>query len=184
MARGLFITTCLFYIYTFPIFSGQFLTKMTKTYKLGNWVTADFKTISKYVRRMHSPVKITRPSLLALQDLIETNPEVYMLFTTMFTQKVVIDPGEEYPVNPISDYRDMLKKMEIIITAAPEYNSTLGVLPLKHLLEYVMATPSGTMAFINDKVNKCFKDILNDWAQFLGNPDSRTVLNQQVNDKG
>jgi hypothetical protein len=51
-----------------------------------------------------------------------------------------------------------------------------------HLLKYVMATPSGTMAFINDKLNQWFKDILNDWAQFVNNPDSRTVLNQQVND--
>ena len=55
-------------------------------------------------------------------------------------------------------------------------------IPFNHLLKYVMATPSGTMAFINDKLNKWFKDILNDWAQFVNNPDSRTVLNQQVND--
>ncbi|CAB4008008.1 Hypothetical predicted protein, partial [Paramuricea clavata] len=133
---------------------------------------------------MHNAVEITHPSLLALQDLIETDPEVYMLFTTMFTQKVAVHPGEEYPGNPISDYTDMLQKMQIIITRAPEYisnifNSTLVGLPINHLLKYVMRTPSGTMAFINDKVNKCFKDILNDWAQFLNNADSRTVLNQQ-----
>ena len=157
---------------------------MSKTYRLGNWVTADFEKINNYVRRMHSAVEITHPSLLALQNLIETDPEIYMLFTTMFTQKVAVDPGEEYPGNPISNYTDMLKKMQGIITSAPEYNSTLGDLPLSHILKYVMATPSGTMAFINDKVNKCFKDILNDWTQFLNNPDSRTVLNQQVNDTG
>ena len=29
---------------------------------------------------------ITHPSMLALQDMIETDPEVNMLFTTMFTQ--------------------------------------------------------------------------------------------------
>jgi phosphatidylserine decarboxylase len=157
---------------------------MSKTYRLGHWVTADFETISNYVRRMHSAVEITHPSLLALQDLIETDPEVYMLFTTMFTQKVAVHPGEKYPGNPISNYTDMLRKMQIIITRAPEYNSTLGIVPLDRILKYATATPSGTMAFINDKVNKCFKDILNDWAQFLDNPDSRTVLNQQVNDTG
>ncbi|CAB4020674.1 Hypothetical predicted protein [Paramuricea clavata] len=157
---------------------------MSKTYRLGHWVTADFEIISKYVRRMHSAVEITHPSLLALQDLIETDPKLYMLFKTMFTQKVAVGPGEKYPANPISGYTDMLKKMQIIITRAPVYNSTLGGLPLNHILKYITATPSGTMAFINDKVNKCFKDILNDWAQFLDNPDSRTVLNQQVNDTG
>ena len=157
---------------------------MSKTYRLGRWVTADFKTICKHVRRMRSAPEITHPSLLALQDLIESDPEVNMLFTTMFTQEVAVDPGEEYPLNPISDYTDMLRKMQGIITSAPEYGSALGSAPLNHILIYVMATPSGTMAFINDKVNKCFKDILNDWAQFLNNPDSRTVLNQQVNDTG
>jgi hypothetical protein len=88
---------------------------MSKTYRLGHWVTADFETISNYVRRMHSAVEITHPSLLALQDLIETDPEVYMLFTTMFTQKVAVHPGEKYPGNPISNYMDMLRKMQIII---------------------------------------------------------------------
>jgi hypothetical protein len=119
---------------------------------------------------------ITHPSLLALQDLIETDAEVNMLFTTMFTQE--FDPPQE---NPILDYMDMLQKMQTIITSAPVYGSTLGSAPLNHILIYVMATPSGTMAFIKDKVNKCFRDILNSWAQLLNSPDSREVLYREVN---
>ncbi|CAB4032040.1 phosphatidylserine decarboxylase family, partial [Paramuricea clavata] len=147
---------------------------MSKTYTLGRWVTADLKTISKYVKGMRRARDVTHPSLLALQDLIETDPEVNMLFTTTFTQE--FDPPQE---NPISDYMDMLKKMQTIITSAPEYGSTLGSALLNHILIYVMATPSGTMAFINDKVNKCFRDILNSRAQLLNSPDSREVLNKQ-----
>ncbi|CAB4033257.1 Hypothetical predicted protein [Paramuricea clavata] len=152
---------------------------MSKTYTLGRWVTADLKTISKYVKGMRIAREVTHPSLLALQDLIETDPEVNMLFATMFTQE--FDPPQE---NPISDYMDMLQKMQTIITSAPKYGSTLGSAPLNHILIYVMATPSGTMAFINDKVNKCFRNILNDWAQLLNSPDSREVLNKQVNETG
>ena len=139
-------------------------------------MTADLNAIFKAVKQISVSRKITHPSLLALQDLIETDPEVNMLFTTMFTQQ--FDPPQ---VNPISDYMDMLRKMETIITRAPEFNSKLGIAPLNHLLIYVMATPSGTMAFINDKVTKCFRDILNSWKQFLDNPDSKYCLNRKVN---
>ena len=145
------------------------------TTRLGRWVTADLKSISKYVKAMRTASEVTHPSLLALKDLIETDPEANMLFTTMFTQE--FDPPQE---NPITDYMDMLLKMQTVITTAPVYKSELGSAPINHLLIYVMATPSGTQAFINDKVNKCFKDILNSWAQLLNSPDSREVLNKNV----
>ena len=128
---------------------------------------------------MRTAKEITHPSLLALKNLIESDPEVYMLFITMFTQK--IEPPQK---NPISDYMDMLRKMQAIIIRAPVYKSELGNAPINHLLIYVLATPSGTMAFINDKVNKCFKNILNSWAQLLNSPDSQEVLNKKVNRTG
>ena len=148
---------------------------MSMTSKLGRWVTADLETISNCVKKMETAQNLTHPALLALKDLIETDPEVNMLFTTMFTEN--FDPPI---INPISDYMDMLLKMQTVITSAPVYGSALGSAPINHLLIYVMATPSGTMAFINDKVNKCFKEILNSWAQLLNNPDSKKVLNQKV----
>ncbi|XP_028402068.1 L-tryptophan decarboxylase-like [Dendronephthya gigantea] len=147
---------------------------MSKTYTLGNWVTADLKTICRHVKNVRESPEVTRPSLLALKDLIETDPEVNMLFSTMFTYKFD-DP--DIPESPISDYMNMLQKMETIIAKPPGYNDPLGSAPLNHILIYVMATPPGTMAFINDKVNKCFRDILNDWAQLLNNEDSKDVLN-------
>ena len=149
---------------------------MAMTSRIGHWVTADLKSISKYVRKMRIAEKVCHPALLALQDLIETDPEVNMLFTTMFTQE--FDPPQE---NPIKNYMDMLLKMQEVIVKPPVYGSDLGSAPINHLLIYVMATPSGTMAFINDKVNKCFKDILNSWAQVLNHPDSKWVLNREVN---
>ena len=139
-------------------------------------MTADMNHIFRAVKQI--PVlckKVTHPSLLALQDLIETDPEINMLFSTMFTQQ--FDPPQ---VNPITDYMDMLRKMQTIITRPPEYTNSLGSAPLNHILIYVMATPSGTMAFINDKVNKCFRDILNSWKQLLDHPDSKYCLNQTV----
>ncbi|XP_028402109.1 L-tryptophan decarboxylase-like [Dendronephthya gigantea] len=147
---------------------------MSKTYTLGNWLAADLKTIYKYIKQIRRADQLTRPSLLALQDLIETDPEVNMLFSTMFTYKF---PDPDIPESPISDYMDMLLKMQTVMSGAPEYNSVLGSAPLNSLLVYVMATPPGTMAFITDKVNKCFRAILRDWAHYLSNEDSKQVLN-------
>lgn len=148
---------------------------MSKTYSIGGWVTADLKSICHYVNMMKKATKVTHPALLALKELIETDPQVNMLFTTMFHQK--FEPPQP---NPISDYMDMLFKMQTIIESPPVYKSKLGNAPLNHLLIYVMATHAGTMAFINEKVNKCFREILNAWAQLLNHPDSRAVLNKKV----
>ncbi|XP_028402207.1 L-tryptophan decarboxylase-like [Dendronephthya gigantea] len=149
---------------------------MSITYRLGHWVTADIKTICRHVKSMRTADEVTRPSLLALKDLIETDPEVNMLFSAMFTYEFE-DP--DIPENPITDYMDMLLKFQEVISKPPGYTDPLGSAPINHILIYVMATPAGTMAFINDKVNKCFKDILNDWAQLLNHEDSKEALNSK-----
>ena len=41
-----------------------------------------------------------------------------------------------------------------------------------------MGTPAGTMAFLNEKVNRQLKIILNQWARFLNSADSCYVLNK------
>ena len=149
---------------------------MALTYRLGGWVKADMDAICKAVSKIRTAEVILHPSLVALKQLIEEDPEVNMYFTTMFQQN--FDPPQ---TNPIKDYMDMLRKMQSVITSAPVYGSELGSAPLNHLLIYVMATPSGTVAFINDKVNKCFKDILNSWKKVLDSAASQGVLNTQVN---
>ena len=40
-----------------------------------------------------------------------------------------------------------------------------------------MGTPAGASVFLNEKVNRQLKKILNQWALFLRSPDSRAVLN-------
>ena len=150
---------------------------MALTYRLGGWVKADMDAICKAVSKIRTAEVILHPALIALKQLIEEDPEINMYFTTMFQQKFV--PPQK---NPITDYMDMLRKMQTVITSAPVFNSDLGSAPLNHLLIYVMATPSGTIAFINDKVNKCFKDILNSWKKVLDSQRSQQVLNREVND--
>ena len=63
------------------------------------------------------------------------------------------------------------------MTTAPMFNKTAFVgLPIKAILIWPMATTAGFAAFLNDKVNRLFKNILNYWGEFLSTPESRYVL--------
>jgi len=120
-----------------------------------------------------------QPVIQEFQQLIEEDPELYMLFTQMFEQ---VPFTEEYEVDPVGnpqvrDYKHMLQLMNQILTQAPEFNQTgLVGFPINAILDWPMGTPAGTTAFLNEKVNQQLKKILNQWAVFLGSPDSRYVL--------
>ena len=63
------------------------------------------------------------------------------------------------------------------MTTAPEYNKTsLVALPINVILNWPMATTAGFSAFLNDKVNRLFKSILNYWGKFLSSSASCHVL--------
>ena len=120
-----------------------------------------------------------QPVIQEFQQLIEEDPELYMLFTQMFEQ---VPFTEEYEVDPVGnpqvrDYKHMLQLMNQILTQAPEFNQTgLVGFPINAILDWPMGTPAGTTAFLNEKVNQQLKKILTQWAVFLGSPDSRYVL--------
>ena len=63
------------------------------------------------------------------------------------------------------------------MTTAPVFNKTaLVCFPIKGILNWPMATTAGFAAFLNDKVNRLFKNILNYLGEFLSTPESRYVL--------
>lgn len=119
------------------------------------------------------------PVIQEFQDLIEGDPKLFMLFTQMFEQ---IPPEPLYLTDPtgqpqIKDVRQLLQSMNRILTQAPEFNQTgLVGFPINALLNWPMGTPAGSLAFLDDRVNRQLKKILNQWAIFLGSPDSRSVL--------
>ena len=120
---------------------------------------------------LHPPVK-------ALKDLIESDPEITIFFHQMFDEiprKYKNDPSG----NPlVRDYCTMLRLINEIMTKAPEFsNKGLVGLPISAIFVLPMATVAGMAAFLNDKVNSHFKEILNYWGEFLKSPESRYVLN-------
>ena len=153
---------------------------MAATARAGNWLP-DKEDVKRHVANILKKVKESPPNpeaflhtyILELKQLIETDPEVNMLFTTMFTQ----DAGDPLGGSSLCEnYTQLLFAMNYIMTIAPQFGVPF---PLHTLLLYPGATPSGTVAFLNDKVSQCFRKILRNWAQLLNNPDSRYVLNQQ-----
>jgi phosphatidylserine decarboxylase len=115
------------------------------------------------------------PVVQEFKDVIENNPELLMLFTQMF-QEVPPKPDSQ---GQVKNYHQMLSEISRILTQAPDFDTTpLVGTPINAVLNDVMATPSGAMAFLNPKVNRQLKKILNHWGVFLKSPDSCYVLSK------
>jgi phosphatidylserine decarboxylase len=120
------------------------------------------------------------PVMEGFKELIETDPEIYILVNEMIAQ--VPDSGK-FKANPIGgpqirDYDQMLQMINALLTKAPEFNeSDLVGFPINAVLDWSMGTPAGNAAFLNDKINAMLKRILNVWCDFLSSEDSLYVLN-------
>lgn len=154
-------------------------------YNVGQWLPSDQQVMEDWradlIREMDGFAD-DAPLLPVIQEfkkLIENDPELFILFTQMFEQVPKKPPFLTDPTGKpqIRDYQHMLALMNHILTQAPKFNKTgLVGFPINAILNWPMATPAGTSAFLNEKVNRQLKKILNQWAVFLASPDSRDVL--------
>ncbi len=120
------------------------------------------------------------PVIQDFKALIENDAELFMQFNQMFDQVPRKPPFLNDPTGrpQVRDYHHMLRLLNDILTQAPEFNQTEMVgFPINAILNWPMATPAGASAFLDPRVNRQLKKILNQWAVFLGSPDSRYVLN-------
>ena len=119
--------------------------------------------------RLHPPVE-------ALKIAILTDPEINMFFHQMFWQQFKLPDSSEGVKVPT--WHLMIVLIDYIMTTAPGYNGTdLVGFPINVILNWPMNTTAGFAAFLNDKVNKLFKAILNYWAEsWLNTPKSCSVL--------
>jgi phosphatidylserine decarboxylase len=152
-------------------------------YQVGQWLPSDQKILNQWVKNLLRETDAdTQPLLPVIQEfknLIESDPELIMLFTQMFEQVPNTPPFQNDPTGEpqIRDYQHMLRLINRIMTKAPEYNRTeLVGFPINAILNWPMGTQAGTTAFLNEKVNRHLKRILNQWAVFLESRDSRYVL--------
>ena len=117
------------------------------------------------------------PPIKDLQQLIETDPQINMLFHQMFEQVPLKYKDSIERRQHVLNYRHMLCLLNVIVTRAPEFNQTaLSGCPVSLLLDWPRGTAAGRVAFLNDKVNMHFLKILKHWGVFLKSADSRYVL--------
>jgi len=163
---------------------GPVVTDKSVPYQVGQWLPSDQKILNQWVKDLIRETDAdSRPLLPVIQEfknLIESDPELIMLFTQMFEQVPSTPAFQDDPTGKpqVRNYQHMLQLINRIMTKAPEFDQTgLVGFPINAILNWPMGTQAGTTAFLNEKVNRQLKKILNQWAQFLASKDSRYVLN-------
>lgn len=158
--------------------------KQAVPYRVGKWLPSDQQVLNDWRTNLINETDASGdvpllPVIQEFKDLIESDPELFMLFTEMFNQ---VPRKHFYDKDPtgkpqVRNYTQMLKLMNTLMTRAPEFNKTgLVGFPINAILDWPMGTPAGTSAFLNKKVNRQLKKILTQWAVFLDSPNSRYVL--------
>jgi phosphatidylserine decarboxylase len=171
-----------FCLLAFPIVFAETAVK-PPPYRVGQWLASDQQVLDQWIASLIRETEAADRSLLPViqefKELIEDDAEIYMLFNEMFRQVPRKPPYLNDPTGKpqIRDYHHMLQLLNRIMTTAPEFNKTgLVGFPINAILDWPMGTQAGASAFLNKKVNRQLKKILEHWAVFLGSPDSTYVL--------
>ncbi|HTS25709.1 MAG TPA: phosphatidylserine decarboxylase family protein [Bryobacteraceae bacterium] len=153
-------------------------------YRVGAWLPSDHAVLAQWLNDLIAEVekdpKAFHPVIQEFQSFIENNPDIYMLFSEMFTQVPRKPPYNRNPAGgpQVRHYQHMLQLLNAIMTKAPDFNKTgLVGFPINAIFDWSMGTTSGFAAFLNGHVNRQLKTVLDEWARFLASPDSTYVLN-------
>lgn len=157
--------------------------KQQTPFRVGKWLPSDHAFLENWIKLLIDEVdagtKPMHPVIEEFKDFIEGKPEIYMLFNQMFEQVPRKPPYNNSPTGKpqVRSYQHMLQLLNGIMTKAPEFNETgLVGFPINAILDWSMGTEGGFTAFLNEKVNRQLKNVLNEWAVFLGSKHSCYVL--------
>ena len=154
-------------------------------YRVGDWLPSDqaflMRWLEAMIQKAQAQQKPLHPVIADFRDLIESDAELFMLFSQMFEQVPRRPPYDKDPTGKpqVRDYRHMLELLNAILTHAPEFDQTgLVGCPINSIFDWPMGTAAGMAAFLNERVNIQLKKILNAWGCFLSSPDSAYVLDE------
>lgn len=151
--------------------------------RVGGWLPSKQQAIQNWLRELAAEHENFRqplhPALRKFQKLIESEPEIFLYFNTMFDQNFKKHPSASSENQTVvKNYKQMLDLINLVLTKAPEFDTIeLIGLPINAILSLAMGTPSGFSAFIHSKVNAQLKEILGYWCSFLDSHRSVYVLN-------
>ena len=154
-------------------------------FRVGEWLPSDQAFLERWLQgiidKTHAGDQPLHPVIADFRDLIECDPEIYMLFHQMFEEIPKKAPFNRDPSGTpqVRDYVHMLELLNTILTHAPEYNkSGLVGFPINTIFDWPMGTAAGFAAFLNPAVNAQLKKILEEWARFLSSSASTHVLSE------
>src|ERR1019366_4775164 len=128
-------------------------------YRVGEWLPSDQAFLDKWlaaiIQKTHTEQKALHPVIADFRDLIEGDPEIFMLFHQMFEEVPKKPPYNKDPAGKpqVRDYRHMLQLLNTIMTHAPEFNqSGLVGCPINTIFDWSMGTAAGFSSFLNERV--------------------------------
>jgi phosphatidylserine decarboxylase len=156
-------------------------------HRTGSWLPSDHRVhkawMEDIIEKAAKNPKDLHPVLQEFKKLIEENTRIFLLVCSMFDEVPTKKPYGNDPVGhkQVRDYPHMLELFNHILTHAPEWSDKeygIGMVgtPFNAILDWPMGTPSGFAFFLDPEVNKMLKKVLNQWAKFLGSPESAYVL--------
>ena len=150
-------------------------------FRVGEWLPSDQQVLGQWLDGLiaktdaHGDVPLL-PVIEDFRQLIERDPEIFMMFTLMLREAPHRKTPTDQPQVRTVDH--MLKLFNHVMTHAPQYDDTALVgFPINAILDRAMGTNAGSAAFLNERVNRQFKKMLNEWGMFLKSADSASVLN-------
>jgi phosphatidylserine decarboxylase len=160
---------------------------MTNTvpYRVGEWLPSDHATLTAWLEERaaeaHASDADLAPVLVELQELIESQPGIYMLFHGMFTEVPKKPPYNRDPAGKpaVRGYKHMISMLNVVLRTTPEFNET-GVVgfPINAILDWAMGTEAGFAAFLHPEVNAMLKKVISAFGDFLTSSASAEALNQ------
>lgn len=152
-------------------------------FRVGAWLPSDQSFFEKWldtlIKEVDAKPQPLLPVIQEFQDFVESDAEAFLLFHQMFEQVPRKPPYNKNPAGgpQVRHWRHALQLINAIMTRAPEYNTSgLVGFPINAIFDWSMATSAGYAAFLMPKVNAHLKRVLDEWAIYLGSPDSTYVL--------
>ncbi len=154
-----------------------------QTSRLGHWLPSNRKALDDWlantVEQAEKRMAAFHPVVQEFQEMIESDPVMFMYFTQMFEQQPSFAPPPQSGDIKLKNYHQMLRTINHILTTAPEFNATSQVgCPINAILDFPMITAAGLAAFLSPQLNRMLKKVLGIWTQFLDSPASLYVLNE------
>ncbi|AJP59688.2 phosphatidylserine decarboxylase [Pandoraea vervacti] len=152
--------------------------------RLGAWITENETAIAdlraEFVRRARhrSITEPLSPAVGRLRACIVDDPVRRMDLNRAIEQ--ALDDGHRLG---FEDIDTLIHTLDFVVTTAPAFDhKSLIVCPVNALLDWLMCMPSGYAFFRDPEFNRCMRDVLTQWCQFLSGPESRTFLNTRAPD--